>query len=544
MYEPKTLLKFNAERKVERALFDVQWREIAKLVRLLRDDFGRKVQQGERRGELVYDSTPIYAADNLAAGIYGTMTNQANIWFTLATADDDLNRYQNVREWLDIVSRRTLASFGPAVSGFYNAVPQLFGDFACFGMGAFYSADIPGSGRMQDVTRPLSEIYVAVNQYDEIDTVDRPFEMSARAIAQKFGVKNLPEKIRDAVEKHPDRLYPLVHFVLPNEDFRPGALGPKGKPFVSIYVSEEGEATLEEGGYHELPYQVPRWAVAAGEKYGRGPAMNALPDIKMLQAMNRTLIQMAERQANPPLLAPNEGAIAVMRTVPGKVTYGAVSRGGAPLVHALQTAASTPIALEMIDKTREQIRDAFYFSIMQLLGRTGMTATEVVTRQEEKMRLMGPHLGRVESEFLTPLIRRRFNILMRSGSFPPPPPELRGHDLQVRYESPMAKAQKSAEGVATMRFLEGAKALAEFDPKARRRINADEGLLVLQDAFGAPARLLYSDEEFARREADDQQAQQLAGGLAAGEQGANIIAKLAAASRGNGDVPSQVGGGQ
>jgi hypothetical protein len=39
-----------------------------------------------------------------------------------------------------------------------------------------------------------------------------------------------------------------------------------------------------------------------------------------------------------------------------------------------------------------------------------MTATEVIQRNEEKMRLLGPVLGRLQSELLKPLIDRVFNI--------------------------------------------------------------------------------------------------------------------------------------
>jgi hypothetical protein len=540
MYDAQTLIDRAEARKLERSGYDTEWRKSAKLIRLLRDDFGRKGSPGEARGEMVYDSTPIYAADNLAAGIFGMMTNPANVWFLLETDDEDLNRFQSVRIWLDIAGAKCIKSFGPSVSSFYNAVPQLYGDEAAFGMGVFYSAEMPGTGRFQDVCRALSEVFVAVNQFDEIDTVDRMFDMNARAIAQQFGIENLPDKIKTAANDKPDTMFPMLHAVLPNEDFREGAIGPKGKAFLSSYIALERKSTLEEGGYHELPYQIPRWSVASGEKYGRGPAMNAMGDIKMLQAMNRTLIQTAERGANPSWLAPNEGQISVLRTAPGKVTFGGVSRTGAQLVHPLQSGANITVSLEMIDRVREQVRDAFFFSVMQLLGRTGMTATEVVTRQEEKMRLMGPHLGRIESEFLSPLIRRRFNMLWRAGQLPPPPPELAGRRIQVRYESPMAKAQKSAEGVATMRFLEGANAIAAFDPSAAKRLDGSAALRVLQDAFGAPARLLLSDEAFAARMQQEAQQQQLMGGLDAGGRGAEIVSKLAAAAK-NAGVLGQPG---
>ena len=42
-----------------------------------------------------------------------------------------------------------------------------------------------------------------------------------------------------------------------------------------------------------------------------------------------------------------------------------------------------------------------------------MTATEVIQRNEEKMRLLGPVLGRLQSELLKPLIDRVFAILLK-----------------------------------------------------------------------------------------------------------------------------------
>ena len=41
-----------------------------------------------------------------------------------------------------------------------------------------------------------------------------------------------------------------------------------------------------------------------------------------------------------------------------------------------------------------------------------MTATEVLQRQEEKMRILGPVMGRLQSELLS-LIIRIFNIMLR-----------------------------------------------------------------------------------------------------------------------------------
>jgi hypothetical protein len=47
-----------------------------------------------------------------------------------------------------------------------------------------------------------------------------------------------------------------------------------------------------------------------------------------------------------------------------------------------------------------------------------MTATEVMQRTEERMRLLGPILGRMEAELLGPIITRVFGIMLRQGAVP------------------------------------------------------------------------------------------------------------------------------
>ena len=50
-----------------------------------------------------------------------------------------------------------------------------------------------------------------------------------------------------------------------------------------------------------------------------------------------------------------------------------------------------------------------------------MTATEVQVRYELMQRLLGPTLGRFQSEFLNPLIERVFGIMFRANAFLPAP---------------------------------------------------------------------------------------------------------------------------
>jgi hypothetical protein len=137
-----------------------------------------------------------------------------------------------------------------------------------------------------------------------------------------------------------------------------------------------------------------------------------------------------------------------------------------------------------------------------------MTATEVVQRNEEKMRLLGPVLGRLQSELLRPLIDRTFAILLRKNIFKPAPDFLSGQDLQIEYVSPLAKAQRSSELQSIMRAIEIFGSLANIAP-VFDHVNIDNLVKHLADIVGVPSKVLNSKAEVnaIRQEKQQQQEQ-------------------------------------
>ena len=121
-----------------------------------------------------------------------------------------------------------------------------------------------------------------------------------------------------------------------------------------------------------------------------------------------------------------------------------------------------------------------------------MTATEVLQRNEEKMRLLGPVLGRLQSELLQPLIERTFSILLRAGVFQQAPDILQGQDVDIEYVSPLAKAQKSGDLNAVMRGIEIFGAMSQFAP-VLDYLDADGLAKYVQNTLGLPAKVMRSD---------------------------------------------------
>jgi hypothetical protein len=250
---------------------------------------------------------------------------------------------------------------------------------------------------------------------------------------------------------------------------------------------------------------VPRFLKATGEVMGRSPAMTALPDVKMLNLMSKTIIQAAQKQIDPPLLVPDDGFLLPIRTQPGGLNF--FRAGSRDTITPLQTGANIPIGLNMEEQRRAAIRQAFYVDQILFSGQPGMTATEVVQRQEERMRVIGPVLGRLMNEMLRPMIDRVFSLMLRDGMLAEPPEILQGRDIDIEYVSPLAKAQKSNSLNNTMRALEILLPLAQSLPVGDH-IDPDGLVEHVTDALGVPKTTLRSSREVAetRKQRAEQEA--------------------------------------
>jgi len=515
------------ELKQERSHHEQQWESIAKLIRPQRGQFSSADLTG-RRFDQPLSSAPLVAQSNFASGLYGTLTNPANRWLSMSLSDPDLTNHHSVREWTDLVSDRVLASFRPSVSSFYSSTIQIFSDLAAFGNGAQYDEVRRSEQKILDVTLSLAEVVVSIDAFGRVVEVVRKFHLTPRAIVDMFGAA--PARVHDMAAKGATTKVACFHHVFKNMDWQKGRLGPKGKRWSSIYAIEEGRAVLRERGYAEMPFHFPRWEVESGQGYGTGPGFNALASARVHYRMKEANMRAGQRAADPPLLAPDRNAWQLNGIVrPGHVIYNGMSVGGQQLVRPLDLARQTGLTLEMQQAELEEIRDAFHFSLMNLAGRTGMTATEVIERAEEKLRLMAPHMGRIQEEYLAPKIARRFSLLWRAGQIPPPPPEAEGQALEVRYVSAASMAQKSTEGAAVVRILQDVSPLMETDPRYLDRIDPDAVLEVLAEARGTPARILRSRDEADALAAQRAQAQQAQQAMEMGQQGTEMLRNLAQA---------------
>ncbi len=500
------VLRRQASMEAERAPLDGVCQEVADRVLTRQRDFtGRQSGTGGWRSDRLFDSTAPLALDKFAAAIESMLTPRASRWHELAMRDwrDHQDRAaalpDAVRLWLGQVNETLFSARYAVGANFASQAHETYVGLGAFGNGTLFVDEADGGGlRYRSI--PFAETWFAENFQGQVDTVHRKFELTARQWLQRFGDET-PESIKRAAEAEPHRRFELVHCVAPREDADWSRKDWRGMAFASWYVSFEGRKLLKEQGYRTMRYAVARYVTAPREVYGRGPAMTVLADIKTVNEQQKTLLRTGQLIAEPPLLLSDEGGLTAFKLAPGSINRGALSQDGAELVRPLSVGANMPITLEMISQTRETINQAFLVTLFQILVETPrMTATEAMLRAQEKGALLAPVMGRLQSELLGPLVQAELDILAGAGALPDMPRELeRLEDVvaDIDYTSPLARAQKSDEGLAILRLLEDAAAVGQFDPSAAKMIKGQEILRRLAEIRGAPADLLRSPEDMA-----------------------------------------------
>lgn len=505
--------------------------ELARYIYPDAQGFTGKIDSGDEGRQYIWDSTPEDAANMLAAALAGLLTNPSTNWFTLDLVGHD-KLGGDAGRWLTEVARIMLAAFSSPEARFYEEVSPFYMDLAVLAWAVFLTEYRDGEGLRFKAVSP-TQCALAEDASGRVDTVVRRFSMTASQIVEEFGTSSLSDSMREAMQRDPQREFSLTHLVMPRSKLpgevrepRPegeyagadipgqtqsgneNAKGPDGlslltqsspHPYLDIVYAEGEEKALRIGGYFEFPYACPRWNKRAGEVYGRGCGHAALPDIRVLNRVSLSQLDAAEKASNPPLLVPDDSVIdRRINTYPGGITYWRPVGGE---ISPLPVAANLETMQIIREERKDSIRRLFLNDRIQLAGGPQMTATEILARERRQMLVLGPVLGRLQTEFLGPLIGRVFGLMYRAGLLPDAPEVLAGRELAVRYVSPVVRAQKQGEAESFGYALNYVAPLVQMNPSLMDNFDQDAIVRDTQEIFGFPEKYLH-DERKVKRERD------------------------------------------
>ena len=315
----KELLKRFGKLKSQRQNWESHWQEVADYMMPRKADVTKTRAQGDKRTEVIFDSSPLHAVELLSASLHGMLTNPSTPWFSLKfkniTADQDEDA---ANEWLEDTTEKMYEVFNR--SNFQQEIFELYHDLITFGTAAMFIEEDPDD-IVRFSTRHIGEVFISENNKGRIDTIFRKFKISARSVVAQFGANNVSSKVLSISNKSPFEDVEILHVVYPRDTFDPKKKDAKNMEYASVYIEVDSKELISESGFNEFPYVVPRYLKASFEIYGRSPAMTALPDVKMLNEMCKTTIKAAQKQVDPPLLVPDDGFILPVKTMPSGLNF-------------------------------------------------------------------------------------------------------------------------------------------------------------------------------------------------------------------------------
>ena len=522
--------------KNEREPYVPQWLEISRHITPSRGRFlpGSKKNQNEarERWNRIYDNTAVRAANILAAGLMSGMTDPSSQWFALTTGSPNLDESQAVKVWLDQVQRIMEMAF--TRTNTYQALHQGWRDVGCYGIMAMVITEDVHDG-FHCYPLAAGEYCVGVDYRGVPDTLYRRFSMTAGQLVERYGRSKLSMAVlRDYDNGKVDAEYKLIHAIEPRFERNPRKADNRNMPWRSIVVQidkdDDKSGILEESGFLEFPCVIGRWGASASDIYSEeAPGMIALGDTLQLQHQQLQKGNAIDYQINPPLIMPTSARDNEVDFEPGGRSFIDAPSQKDVVQSAWQVPTDLNALRQDIAEVQQRINQAFSVDMFlmlsgQQLGK--MTATEVAERHEEKLMMLGPVLSRLNNEVLKPLIERTFNILMRQGEFPPPPPELQGSEIQVEYTSMLARSQRAIRANALDQFLSRIGQVAQFKPEVLQKIDAFRMVDEYADYLSvAPSVVVPTEEAQAQLQAQ-QQAQQQAMQAQQMQQGADALSKL------------------
>lgn len=511
MSRAEEIIDLYKREETKASTFRTLFQEVANLVFPRENQITSTQYPGTAKTTDLYDTTAVMASIEMASGLSINLVPPGQRFFSVVASDREVNETESVRRVLNIITERTHEYL--FASNFLLQLNETLRSLCVFGTGNLYSewdADIGLNFRDYDIGNYL----ILENNKGRVDTMMMKFPYSARQAFQEWGEKvgkNVLEAYRD--DKKQNDKFDFIHLAKPREERNQTLRDGLNMPWESTYVAVKEKIIVDEWGFPEFPYHVPRWTKSSNEVFGRGQGTFILPRIRSLQKMYQDFIECGNKWNNPPreVLESFEGEVSVVPNATNWVQE-------IPSIKAIDAGVrgNFPITKDLLEFEQNLVEEAFYKNIfVQLEGLKGdrRTQLEIYERIREGLQRLGPPIGRINEELFNPLITRVILLLLRNGQLPRLPPELSGQPFKIEYVGPLVLALKSQQTKGFQQWAAFVSDMeASFPPESIERpadnIDIDAAVRRMGETFGVNAEDIATKEEVeAKRQARAQKLQ-------------------------------------
>ena len=541
--------------KSQRGTWNNHFQLLGEYVHQNKQNFEATQTPGEFLNDQIFDSMGTFAAVNAASSLLGMLwPGSAKQSIEIVKPDGLEDSAELDAFYQDRMTDRTIRAMDDPNANLIIALDEYMLDQQVFGTSG---VGVEKGKKSKLLYKPygVKEAYIEEGAGGRVDEIYLHYEWRIDRLVDEYGLENVSEKVRKLYENgHGSKCVKVLVSIKERKEFK-ATEGMLAMPFEALHIEYESKHLLKEEGFNELPIMMARMRKLNYERYGRSPAMQALPDIREANALREALIIATEKVLDMPKGVFNDGVMGggVIDTSAKAINVFNDNGNGSPIFD-IGTPPDLRAALGRLEELRQSISQ--HFNIDRLLdfnNEQQMTFGEAQIRNQIRTASLSSLFARQITELFTPLIERSVSILFREGEFgvirdsdeerelleagvqdieyiPDALVKLleKGDSIyEVRYKTQAKQASRAEDYLAILDVINFAGQAMNIDPTLAKRIDLHEGLKEIADIRSIPASMIKADDVFNEEMQAEQEAMQQQQQMEQAAQVADIANKAA-----------------
>ena len=450
---------------------------------------------GSKKMQRVFDSTAINSTQRFANRLQSVVFPPQRKWATLEPGSDiPFEKQQMARNIFETYCDKMFTVLQQ--SNFDIAMGEFLLDLS---VGTACMMVQPGDSvnPINFIPVPLFLVSYEEGANGQVDNVYRKIRMKGESIIRQWPDAKLSDEMQRRIDNKPTDDIELLEATIYDH----------GRGDYCYHVIDKvSKAELVYRRRKSSPWVISRYMKVAGEIYGRGPLMTALPDIKTLNKTIELLLKNASMAVSGVYTAADDGVLNpnTVKLVPGAIIP--VARNGGPqgpALLALPRSGDFNVSQLVINDLRSNIKRILLDESLPPENMSARSATEIVERMKELAQNLGSAFGRLINETMIPLTAKILEVMDERGLIDMP---LRVNGLEVKVVpvAPLAQAQNQEEIGAILNY---AQLMQNLGPDGQIALKMDALVDYLGDKMGVPMSVRNNRAERAimMEEANNQQ---------------------------------------
>jgi len=439
--------------------------------------------QGAKKMARVFDSTAINSTQRFANRLQSGIFPPQRKWCRLEPGPDiPVERRQQAQAVLDQYNEKMFTVIKQ--SNFDIAIGEFLLDLA---VGTAGMLVLPGDdvAPLNFIPVPMFLISYEEGANGQVDKVYRKMRMKAEAVKQQWKDAEFPVDVAQRIASKPTDEIELLEATVYDMD--------RGDYCYHV-IDKISKEELVYRRMKSSPWVISRYSKVAGEVYGRGPLLTALPDIKTLNKTLELVLKNASLAISGVYTAADDGVLnpQTVKLVPGAIIP--VARNGGPQGESLKPLARSGdfnVSQIIIQDLRANIKRTLLDESLPPDNMSARSATEVVERMKELAQNLGSAFGRLINETMVPLVSRILSVMDERGLIDLPL-QVNGLEVKVSPVAPLAMAQNMEEINNIMQFMQ---ITASMGAEGQLAVKTGDLIDFLGDKLGVPSSVRNSAAE-------------------------------------------------